>query len=65
MPCGGIYPIADADKMNLNCFHCRKIGADHELIEWDAFIHGKCIDAFLRTAEGQIVVKHGHAIVRA
>lgn len=59
MPCGGIYPIEASDHP---CWACNKPGANHELIEWDAVIHGACVRDFLKTDEGQIVVRHQHLI---
>ena len=64
MPCGGIdwtgpYP-------GMDCFACGKSDPppDHWVEEWDAAIHADCIEAFLATPEGQIVVKHGHAVYK-
>ena len=75
MPCGGIYPVeppedehvAYADG-NLRCWQCNKpmsrdIPASF-VEEWDSFIHDHCIDAFLLTEEGRIVIDHGHDIER-
>jgi hypothetical protein len=73
MPCGGIYPLAQhwaaayyghsaADW----CFHCGKTDppCTHFVEEWDAYLHGECIDAFLQTDEGRIVLEHGHEVIR-
>jgi hypothetical protein len=32
------------------------------LVEWDSVIHKGCIEAFLKTEEGQIVIDHNHHI---
>jgi hypothetical protein len=60
MPCGGIYPVGPAD---VPCFLCNESGADHALIEWDAALHGKCVQPFLNTDEGQIVLNHKHWVI--
>lgn len=60
MPCGGIYPVSDAPTHP--CWQCNELGADHALVEWDSVIHKNCIEAFLKTEEGQIVVAHNHHI---
>lgn len=59
MPCGGIYPTG---KNAFPCWHCGKIGCDLILIEWDSFLHSACVEAFLKTDEGQCVLDHGHAV---
>ncbi len=60
MPCGGIYPsVNDAGH---KCFQCHEEGADHFCEEWDCFLHGKCVPAFLMTEEGKIVLAHGHEV---
>lgn len=62
MPCGGIYPMgADPEA---ECWHCHKGNADHMLIEWDSYLHGACIEAFLKTDEGQCVLDHKHVVIR-
>lgn len=60
MPCGGIYP--DRNEAGHKCFSCHKEGADHFCEEWDCFLHGECVPAFLATEEGKIVIAHGHDI---
>lgn len=68
MPCGGIWPHGDiaaegeTPKTPYPCWACDTRGADHWLEEWDAFIHGTCVREFLKTKEGQIVVRHKHHI---
>lgn len=78
MPCGGIYYIGkphnvrvvsdhvDAFRGIHECFHCGKKDPepDHTVIEWDADIHGDCIEPFLLTAEGELVLLHGHPVYR-
>jgi len=71
MPCGGIYPIKLITQKDCGaqtrCFQCTGLPdfeADHQYFcdEWDCWIHAKCIHDFLRTAEGDIVLKHRHLI---
>jgi hypothetical protein len=66
MPCGGIYPCDGWE--GVECFHCGKpIDTDGEGVfceEWDAPLHDGCVPAFLKTAEGEIVVAHEHTIER-
>lgn len=64
MPCGGIFPTTPGD---CACFHCNKKDPppDHFVLEWDAFIHGTCVEAFLTTQEGKIVLGHKHEVVVA
>jgi len=71
MPCGGIYPVDDesgcfSPGSNAWCFHCGKKGPGpwSFVEEWDAHIHDSCIDEFLKGPEGEIVVSHGHDVVR-
>ena len=63
MPCGGLYPVADTHKQ---CFSCGI--SDHSeysfVDEWDAFLHDRCIEEFLASPEGEIVINHGHEIIR-
>lgn len=63
MPCGGIFPVQAED--GVECFYCeaRTPAPDHFCEEWDALLHGKCVEPFLKTAEGKIVVEHNHLIV--
>ncbi len=67
MPCGGIFPSENeaAQYKNNHCWHCQKNDPlpDHFVLEWDAFIHGKCVEAFLMTQEGLIVLSHGHEVI--
>lgn len=60
MPCGGILPVGG--ESTVLCFLCRKKGADLFVLEWDANLHSGCVRQFLRTEEGQIVVRHRHVI---
>ena len=62
MPCGGIFPFSGTS--DERCFYCNKPGTDHECIEWDSVLHGRCIEAFLRTDVGQCVMNHGHEVIR-
>lgn len=59
MPCGGIYPT---EKNDYPCWQCGEKGCDLILIEWDSFLHSACVDAFLLTEEGKVVLGHGHAV---
>lgn len=61
MPCGGIYPVADVPT-KYRCWECNKPGCDHAVEEWDSFLHERCVLAFLRTDEGQVVIEHKHLI---
>ncbi len=40
----------------------QRSGAAGTATSWDAYIHGACVAAFLKTDEGQIVVEHKHHI---
>jgi hypothetical protein len=74
MPCGGIYPV-DVSRWavalapgDASCWQCGK-GLSSDIPasfceEWDTFLHDACIDAFLASDEGQIVIGHGHEIIR-
>jgi len=62
MPCGGIYPCAPME--GERCFYCGKRDCDHYVEEWDGGLHGTCIDDFLKTREGAIVINHKHKVVR-
>lgn len=61
MPCGGITQI---QAVKCPCFYCGgdEVLCDHEVIEWDSVIHGKCIANFMMTEEGKIIYEHGHHI---
>ena len=72
MPCGGIYPeksswAEDYHYDNSPCFVCNKpsgkIDDNLWVEEWDTSIHRKCLEAFMKTDEGKIVIAHGHSIV--
>jgi len=74
MPCGGIYPVvsgSDFDNMhgssaNDDCFLCGKEIEKKDLMfcdEWDCYLHRDCVVEFLKTEEGQIVLRHGHQVV--
>jgi hypothetical protein len=73
MPCGGISPgrpgTDDESNPDFGCFYCNKTTTpenpvDHFVEEWDAFLHGTCIDGFLAHDEGQVVLNHEHSIIR-
>lgn len=61
MPCGGIYPIRDANP-NWKCFFCHQKGCDHFCDEWDCGLHETCVIPFLHTEEGELVLDHKHHI---
>ena len=70
MPCGGIYPIKGSwverhSAGGLRCYHCDKSFPTPELWveEWDAPIHKACVEEFLKTPEGQVIVDHEHEII--
>lgn len=66
MPCGGISPLVFGKSTpGGNCFTCGgyvEVAKGLFVEEWDAVIHRDCIAVFLSSAEGQIVVSHGHEI---
>lgn len=64
MPCGGIYPV-EVEGMTEACFYCNKPLGDAalEVIEWDAFIHYRCLRPFMGTAEGEVIREHQHPII--
>jgi hypothetical protein len=72
MPCGGIFPVTVREEyigdLDARCWQCsHMMAADIPASfceEWDTFLHDRCIDAFLLTEEGRIVIDHGHEIVR-
>lgn len=74
MPCGGIYPIAgtwvepyyNAEDPHSRCLWCGKgePKPDHFCDEWDCFLHGECIEEFLKGDEGKIVLIYGHQVWR-
>jgi len=35
---------------------------DHFCAEWDGYLHSKCIPAFMKTDEGQIIIDHQHML---
>jgi hypothetical protein len=77
MPCGGIYPIANHvarkqfdgnNEPNAHeCYQCRALDIDPDtdlfVIEYDAFLHRRCLPAFLDSPEGETIMAHGHAIL--
>lgn len=68
MPCGGIYPAPafggpDALAESGPCWECRKYGCELWVEEWDTPLHEKCLDAFMLTGEGAILLEHGHTVM--
>lgn len=69
MPCGGIYPIPHDDPGGSGterCYYCNE-GAPivtHYVEEWDAVIHKDCIDDFLKTPDGLLIIRHGHKVIK-
>jgi hypothetical protein len=47
------------------CFYCGKSDppVTHFCDEWDSYLHDTCIDAFLLTEAGHIVIKHQHEVI--
>lgn len=78
MPCGGIYPLAvhfagpmlDRSNPSHACLYCGRHDdaagepVSHFCDEWDCYLHASCIDGFLLTEEGRIVLAHGHEVIR-
>lgn len=69
MPCGGIYPnhLHYAGKLTTPdqpCWMCEEGNCTHFIEEWDANIHEHCIDGFLMTREGKVLLAHGHEVIR-
>lgn len=68
-PCGGIYPISRKivcnPESNYLCFVCGKFDPfpDHYCEEWECFLHGDCIEPFLKTYEGGVVLDHKHDVI--
>jgi hypothetical protein len=69
MPCGGVYPVENPK--NAWCWMCGSKTCDNKpegpwsfVEEWDALIHDRCIDDFLKTDDGKVVLSHNHEIVR-
>jgi len=61
MPCGGIFPCVVEE--GATCWVCDLPNPDCFLEEWDGFIHSACVEEFLYTEEGDIVLQHGHGVV--
>jgi hypothetical protein len=71
MPCGGIYPIKgtwvekmyDPNNKMHSCFHCHQWKPpDLFCDEWDCFLHSECVEGFLKTEEGEVVLDHRHSV---
>lgn len=60
MPCGGIYPVSG---LIYPCWVCDKHNCELFCEEWDTAIHKKCVDKFLETDEGKLVLNHEHNII--
>jgi hypothetical protein len=70
MPCGGIGPSDSSGMEGYACFYCGKVKhpvtgkvVDHFVEEWDAALHRSCIEPFLITDEGEIMLSHEHDVV--
>lgn len=68
MPCGGIFPIKGSfiephNNPEWPCWQCNKGNCDVFCMEWDTPLHSACVEAFLKTEEGECVLGHGHAVV--
>ncbi len=59
-PAPGIYPCQR--RRTNRCWHCNLGGADHFCEEWDTYLHKRCIEPFLKTEEGLLVIRHKHLI---
>lgn len=67
MPCGGIYPVkgtpfAEFVTPEMPCWFCDKGDCDCFCDEWDAVIHSGCVEAFLFTDEGKVILRHKHPV---
>ncbi len=71
MSCGGITPIRPlVEELSpaYKCLGCFKWldddngTPDHFVEEWDGFLHGNCIEDYLKTDEGKCVIMHNHVI---
>lgn len=74
MPCGGIVAAYDgtfdnpirpvvSEEEGTECFECGERGADCSLEEWDSGLHSDCVEGFLKSDAGQIVLLHKHIIL--
>lgn len=62
MPCGGIYP-GGLMAQRYSCLQCDKPGCDLWCEEWDSPLHSECVEEFLKTVPGDIVLNHGHEVI--
>lgn len=63
MPCGGIWPIKPDNDPRSRCWVCDKPGSNLCVEEWDAVLHSSCLDAFMETDEGRLIIRHSHDII--
>lgn len=67
MPCGGIFPIKDSFVepylKDYLCGTCNKNLATHYCEEWDNALCKDCIEPFLKSEEGLIMLQHGHEVI--
>lgn len=68
MPCGGIYPIKGSwaekyIKPEMPCWQCNKGNCDLFCMEWDTPLHSECVEEFLKSEDGQVVLNHKHDVV--
>ncbi len=70
-PCGGVWPckpLKEYISPDWHCFFCHKWEdkdgklPDHHCEEWDAMLHGGCVEEFLKTDDGKLVIDHNHLI---
>lgn len=73
MPCGGIRlayvppkTIKDYPYIDVRCWVCGKpcIGDCSFWDEWYAYLHDECVDKFLKSEEGALMLSHGHEVER-
>ena len=66
---GGIYPITPPEEDRagepLRCYHCGQLNPalDHYIEALKMYIHGKCIELFLGTKEGEQFLAGGYEVV--
>jgi len=68
MPCGGIHPIKGSwceayVNPKIPCIHCGKGKCDLFCMEWDGPLHSACVEDFLKTEDGKVILAHKHEVV--
>ena len=59
------YPEDDLPDENDLCLVCLQGYTDHAVTDFEAFLHGTCIERFLGTAAGRAVLNKGEEVIRA